>query len=403
MSEGRTRVKTKKLYYQDPYIQTFTAQIVEQNQDEKGHYVVLDKTAFYPTGGGQPHDTGQLNGVQVVDVEEVEEEVRHYIEETLDVKECTGEINWKRRFDHMQQHAGQHIVTAAFEEMFGYKTVSFHLGKEMCAIDLDIPTLTEEEAKQVEERANEVILENHPIETRWVTEEELRDLPLRKALAVSENIRLVVIPNFDYNGCGGTHPNSTGQVSAITILHWEKQKKQTRVYFICGNRVRQQLHEKHEVIQRLNSLFSAPQEQLEVASTRVFEQQKALEKEIAELKSELLQVELEKAIEQSIDWSGHRLVKQIYQQRPMQELQQLAKSITQKSDNVVVFLISETEEKLQVVCARSEDVSLNMKEFMKSILPLINGKGGGSETMAQGGGEKLLSPEALLESMLLKG
>ncbi len=225
-------MSTEKLFYQDSYMRAFTARVLKAERDEQGHfYVVLDRTAFYPTGGGQPHDTGTLNSVHVYDVEEIGGEVRHYIEDPVDVHhEIAGEIDWERRFDHMQQHAGQHILSAAFAEMVGYQTVSFHLGQQICSIDLDAVDLTDEEIMQVENKANDIILENRPVETRWVSAEELSQYPLRKEVSVSDNIRLVIIPDFDYNGCGGTHPNSTGQVSALKMLHWEKQKKKVRVY-----------------------------------------------------------------------------------------------------------------------------------------------------------------------------
>ena len=234
---------TEKLYYQNQSMRAFRSKLKRMDQDEKGRiYAVLEKTAFYPTGGGQPHDTGTINGVYVYDVEEAEGEIRHFIEERLEVdSECVGELDWERRFDHMQQHAGQHILSAAFEQVCGYQTVSFHLGKETCTIDLHTGALREEVAFQAEQLANQLILENRPIEAKWVTQEELSQYSLRKDLSVSENIRLVIIPDFDYNGCGGTHPESTGKVSSIKILHWEKQKGHARLHFVCGNRVMKNL------------------------------------------------------------------------------------------------------------------------------------------------------------------
>jgi alanyl-tRNA synthetase len=393
-------VVTEKLYYQDPYIQSFSNKILKSEQDERGRfYVVLEKTAFYPTGGGQPHDTGTINHVRVYDVEEVEEEIRHYVDSPLIVKECFGEINWERRFDHMQQHAGQHILSAAFEEVFGYKTISFHLGYDTCTIDLEVPTLAEEEAQRAEERANSIVLENRPIETRWVTEDEVQQYPLRKALSVTGDIRLVIIPEFDYNGCGGTHPKATGQVSSIKILHWEKQKKNIRLHFVCGNRVLKQLHEKHRVIQSLNATLNAPQDDLEAAAKRVLEQQKNLEKTIDEYKKELLQFENDKLLLQAIKNNHYSLIKKIYSGRSMAELQQLARSITVDTERMIVFLVNENNNKLQLVCGRSKDININMREFIKDILSEINGKGGGTETLAQGGGERLLSTDALVEKM----
>ncbi|WP_047985995.1 serine-tRNA(Ala) deacylase AlaX [Ornithinibacillus californiensis] len=393
---------TEKLYYQDQYLGRFTANVLHSGKDEAGQfYVVLDQTAFYPTGGGQPHDTGTLNNVQVFNVEEIDGEIRHYLSEEIDAsKECVGEINWDRRMDHMQQHAGQHILTAAFEEEFGIKTVSFHLGKEICSIDLATDQLSEERAIEVEKIANLIIIENRPIETRWVTEEELANYKLRKELAVSENIRLVIIPDFDYNGCGGTHPKSTGQVGSIEILHWEKQKSHIRLYFVCGRRVRQQLHEKHLVIQKLTTLLSAPQEQLEDTTKRLLEQTKDLEKTIFELKNQIIEYEANSYIEKVLHLDGNYLIKDKFHNRSITEIQQLAKYITARTNRGIVLFVNETEEKLQLVCARGSDVSLSMNHLVKSILPTINGKGGGSDSIAQGGGDKLVPAEELLEMLV---
>ncbi|RXT07192.1 DHHA1 domain-containing protein [Ammoniphilus sp. CFH 90114] len=392
---------TEKLYYEDPYIRSFTSQLIRQDQDEKGRcYVVLEQTAFYPTGGGQPYDTGHLHDVAVYDVEEVEGEIRHFIERPLEVhNELTGVIHWDRRFDHMQQHAGQHILSAAFEQEYGYSTVSFHLGKETCTIDLPIADLRHDEAKEVEALANRIILENRPIEAKWVTKEELSQYSLRKDLSVSENIRLVIIPNFDYNGCGGTHPDSTGKVGSLKILHWEKQKKNIRIHFVCGDRVLKHLHEKHQVIQSLTSVLNAPQEQLKEAALRVLQQTKDLEKMLNDLKAELMGYEADEFLDQAEIHPHHQVVKASFIGRPIFELQQLAKTITMKSDKVLVVFINEDENRLQLICARGRDLQTNMNQLVKGVLPLINGKGGGNDTFAQGGGEKTISVERLMQEL----
>jgi alanyl-tRNA synthetase len=399
MKGGPRNMHTEKLYYQDQYLGRFTASILKSSQDENGrYYVVLNQTAFYPTGGGQPHDTGTLDGKEVYDVEEVDGELRHFTSEPIALKEaCVGEINWERRMDHMQQHAGQHILSAAFEEEFGYKTVSFHLGQELCSIDLEVGEITDEEANEAERIANLIVLENRPIETKWVQEEEIHQYKLRKKLAVTENIRLVIIPDFDYNGCGGTHPKSTGQVGSIEILHWEKQKKNTRVYFVCGDRVRKQLHEKHSVLQKLTSLLSAPQEQLEEAASRVLQQVKDLEKTIVEFNGKLIDYEAADQLNKGENFEGYQLIKSSFVNRTMLELQQLAKAIAGKSDTVIALLVNETDDNIQIVCSRGKNVTVNMNQLIKKVLPNMNGKGGGNESVAQGGGEKLVSSEQVLD------
>ncbi|MUK87916.1 alanyl-tRNA editing protein [Ornithinibacillus sp. L9] len=395
-------MNSEKLYYQDQYITSFTANVLKSEIDDQGrYYVVLDQTAFYPTGGGQPHDLGMLNDINVYGVEEIEGEIRHFTEEPIEIDTmCTGEIEWERRFDHMQQHAGQHILSAAFVEEFDYKTASFHLGKEICSIDLDVANLSEGEATRVENLANDMILDNRPIETKWVTEEELSNYKLRKELSVSENIRLVIIPEFDYNGCGGTHPSTTGQVSAIKVLHWEKQKKKTRVYFVCGKRVMKQLSEKHQVIQGLTSLLSAPQENLEKAANQVLQQSKQYEKEITDLKMHLIKYEAKALLEQAQLINGQKMVQAVFQNRPVPELQHLAKVIVANTNDTVVLFVNENVQKLQMVCAKGSDLSLSMNQLVKQVLPIINGKGGGTDSIAQGGGDKLVSAEGLMEKLV---
>ncbi|WP_342599518.1 DHHA1 domain-containing protein [Psychrobacillus sp. FSL H8-0483] len=385
---------TNKLYYKDAYLQSFSAKIVDQKQN----YVVLSDTAFYPTGGGQPHDFGHLNGVAVTNVEVVDGEIRHFLVEALpeNTFEVEGIIDWKRRFDHMQQHTGQHILTAAFDNLFGFKTVSFHLGKDTATIDLDISAVSEQQLKEVELHANQIILENHPIETKWVTEKELDQFALRKTTTVKEDIRLVIIPEFDYNACGGTHPKETGQVGLIKILQTEKQKHLTRVEFVCGERVITHLHRKQQVILDLISTLSSPEEKLGEAVRTLLENGKSTDKQVSELKEVLLKYEAKELIEKE----QGSIITSAFQNRSIQELQRLAKILVAESPETLCLLVSENDGRIQIVAAKGNSVKQSMKELITSLLPLFNGKGGGNDTMAQGGGEALLSSEQLLTKSL---
>ncbi|GLB60925.1 alanyl-tRNA editing protein [Cytobacillus sp. NCCP-133] len=384
-------------------MRSFKTEMLKQETDERNRvFAVLKKTAFYPAGGGQPHDLGTLNGLKVVDVEEVEGEIRHYLEKELEAHgpEISGEIDWGRRFDHMQQHAGQHILSAAFEELFGYKTVSFHIGKEALTIDLEISELPERHAEEAEGLANAIILENRPIETRWVAAEEAARFPLRKQLAVSDAIRLVIIPEFDYNGCGGTHPSSTGQVAGIKILDWERQKKKVRVQFICGSRVLKQLQQKHRFTKELSQLLNAPEQDLYIAGKRLIDNGKELEKELDAAKDALLFYEAkEMASSPAIAESG-KVISGVYQERSIQELQKLARLISSQTEDAAIILINEMENKLQFVCARGSLSEINMKDLSAELLKAINGKGGGNPQFAQGGGDKRMSGEELMQQAL---
>ncbi|MER2039244.1 MAG: DHHA1 domain-containing protein [Solibacillus sp.] len=384
----------KLLYYVDAMQKEFTANVVKTGKEADRSYIVLDNTAFYPTGGGQPHDTGWINTIEIIDVEKVEDEIRHYSHEDVEniSGEITGKLNWTRRFDHMQQHAGQHILTAAFVELFNIPTVSFHLGTDLVTIDLDVADVTEEQLQAVENRANDIILENRTIETKWVTKDELAQYNLRKDVKVEEDIRLVIIPDFDYNGCGGTHPTSTGQVGLLKILATEKIKQQIRIHFICGNRVRKQLAMRKQVLTDVARQLSVPEENAAEALRKFAQTAKATEKSLAELQDELLIFEAKELAKQSIPIA-------YFTNRSIQQLQKLARFITQENPAAIALLVADNGEKLQFVAARGSEQTQSMKAISTAVLPLINGKGGGNDALVQGGGEKVVSAEQLLRSM----
>ena len=384
------------LYYQDAMISEFHANIVKTGSDENGNYIVLDNTAFYPTGGGQPHDTGWIHDIEISNVEKVEDEIRHYTTSSIPgiFGEIFAKLNWARRFDHMQQHTGQHILTAAFVELFEFATTSFHLGTELVTIDLNVGDITEEQLAAAEKRANEIILENRPIETKWVTEDELENYNLRKDVSVDEDIRLVIIPDYDYNGCGGTHPTSTGQVGLLKILATEKMKQQIRVHFVCGQRVLDQLAMRKSVLSDVARQLSAPEEQAAEAMRKFAAATKQTEKSLKDAQDALLQFEAK-------ELSGENIAARIFENRSIQDLQKLARFITEQNEQAIALLVAAHEDKLQFVAARGKAQTTSMKAVASAVLPMINGKGGGNDALVQGGGEKSLAAEALLEAMKL--
>lgn len=383
------------LYYQDSMMKQFEATIVSTGEQDGRPYIVLSNTAFYPTGGGQPHDTGTIAHYEVIDVEKVDGEIRHYIAgdslpALVGTVQC--ELNWARRFDHMQQHAGQHILTAAFVELFDLPTVSFHLGSELVAIDLQISSVTDEQLAAAEARANEIILENRPIETKWVTKDELANYHLRKDLTVDEDIRLVIIPDYDYNGCGGTHPTSTGQVSAIKIMEIEKMKQNIRVHFVCGQRVLQQLHMRKQVLSDVARQLSAPEADAANALRKVLAAAKATDKALVDAQNELLQFEASAL-------ATSDLVAVAFDNRSIQTLQKLGRAIVEQNPKAIVLFAANNDDKLQFIAARGANVATSMKQVAQAVLPAINGKGGGSDAQVQGGGDNTMSAQKLLEQM----
>ena len=389
---------TKKLYYEDPYLLDFESMVNKMDQDERGSYVVLEETAFYPTGGGQPHDKGTLNGVCVYDVEEVQDEVRHYIEEQLpeDTLQVIGRVDKKRRIDHMQQHCGQHIISAVFDDQFSIPTTSFPLGKDSVTIDLDTDHLTEKRLQQAEERVNHLIFQNEPVETKWMSVEEAQASPLRKSLAVDGDIRLVIIPGIDYNGCGGTHPRSTGEVMAVKLLGWTKNKQQVRLEFVCGYRLLNSLQEKHRILSELKQLIPRPEQQLAEEVNQLFKDSKEKDKRLAELEEHLLQYEASEIISEA---ENAQVIAHVFKDRQFKTLQSLGKAITEKAPNSYLILISEQQEQLQFVLARGAEVDRNMNEIAKETMPLIEGKGGGKPEFVQGGGPRLLDGAEFAEQI----
>ncbi|NGQ96241.1 alanyl-tRNA editing protein [Brevibacillus sp. SYP-B805] len=397
-----------RLYYTDPYIQTFEANVIYQGSEEDGTpYIVLDRTAFYPTGGGQPCDTGTLNGIEVIQVEEVDSTVRHRLSRPFPPGTTTaaGSIDWQRRFDHMQQHAGQHILSAAFAELFDAQTVGFHLGRERVTIDLAVEEVTEEMAVQAVELANRIVFENRPIIARFVDPVELARLPLRKPPAVTENIRIVTIEGFDYNPCGGTHPKQTGEIGPIQILDWERMKGNVRVAFICGGRTARELWHKHRVLKQLGRLLSSSEAELPDAVARLQLERKETERALQEANQKLLEAEARERMREAETIGGLRLAAVALAERPLPDMQKLAQRMVALDPTAIALLVS-SGPKTQLVFARGEAVSLPMNELLREALPLIDGKGGGNPAMAQGGGTGGPSPEDLLtqikESLLTR-
>ena len=376
-----------KLYYQDAYIEHFSSRVKEQHHDLEGNwYVTLEQTAFYPTGGGQPHDIGFINEELVTNVEEIDGEIRHYIQNPVFTNqvEIDGKIDWVRRYDFMQQHAGQHVLTAAFVELFDIQTTSFHLGEETVTIDLNCSEIDEDQLLLAEDLSNRIIMENRPIETKWVTKEQLEKYPLRKKVKVDQDIRLVIIPEFDYNGCGGTHPRNTAEIAMLKILKVEKQNGQIRIHFVCGNRIRKQLHKKQKAVLEMIHLLSSTEEKLGDTVKVLLNQKKVLEKQLVEKQQLLIEFESRELIESQQQYFP--LIHAHYHNRSIQDLQKLAQLVVAESTSVIVLLIARNEQRLQVVLGRGQNLNVNLKEVISEILTLINGKGGGSESFVQGGG-----------------
>jgi alanyl-tRNA synthetase len=385
---------TTKLYYENSELRRIDANVIRSDKDERGYYSVLDQTCFYPEGGGQPADTGFINQVKVEDVQTIEGEIRHYSDQPLPLGPISAELDWERRWDHMQQHAGQHVLSAIFDDYYGMKTSSFHLGTERVSIDLDAPEITKAQWLAVEKKVNEVIQRHLPIQTTWVTTEEVSSLKLRKPPAVDGPIRLVVIDGVDTNACGGTHPLNTADISLIKLISMEKSKGGTRVYFLCGNRAFQYYQHLIETTDGLVRQLNAPVSELETAALALTQEKAASEKAIKELRAKLLEAE---AATLSPDLETGAIEK-VFEDRPIKEIQQLARFAIANYPKAVLLFLSVQQEEVRFVCARGADRTEDMRIPLKELLAMTNGKGGGNAQFGQGGGTSSLSVDSFFES-----
>ncbi|MFD3445655.1 DHHA1 domain-containing protein [Microbacteriaceae bacterium 4G12] len=390
-----------KLYYKDSYIHTFTSHTLKQEKDENGQlYIVLEETAFYPTGGGQPYDLGTINGIDVVKVEEINGEIRHYITEELTEHEVTGQLDWSRRFDHMQQHTGQHILSAAFIERFNIPTVAFHLGREIVTIDLATPQLSEEVATEAEQLANQIVFENRPITIRWVDEQEAATLPLRKEPTVRDHIRVVIIEDFDYNGCGGTHPKRTGEVGTIQILGWERHKGNIRLTFVCGWRAIARMKRNQDLVQHVAKQLHSKEDEIPNKVQQLLSSQKESEKALQIANEKLLFIEASKYVKEAKQTQFGKQIMANFMDRSIQEIAMLSSVITEQNEDVIVCFVTKNNENLQCICACGHAIEQNMNALLKAALPLIEGKGGGNQKSARGGGKALVSSEEFLAHLI---
>ncbi|HHY2676185.1 alanyl-tRNA editing protein [Bacillus toyonensis] len=391
----------QKLYYIDAYTKDFTTKIIKQDYDKEDNlYVVLNETAFYPTGGGQPYDTGTLNGTLVTNVEEVNGEIRHFIAEQLETAEVEGKINWERRFDHMQQHAAQHILSAAFWDHFNIPTIGFHLGKETVTIDLETENLPAETIEKAVQIANNIVFENHPIRIQWMNLEEAKTLPLRKEPTLTENIRVVIIENFDYNGCGGTHPRRTGEVGLIQVLNWERNKGGIRLTFIAGWRTLKLTGQQQQIMKDVSKQLNSSETDIPAKVAQLLISQKENEKAIQTMNEKLLFAEANELLQQPAEIHAGFLISKVFTNRSMQEVAKLSAIITEQQEHAITYFIIENDDKLQCILACGKTVTLDMNALLKDALPAIEGKGGGNKKSARGGGKAIMSGDEFLHQLI---
>ena len=376
---------TERLYYHDSSLLRFTGTVVESGTLDGRAFAVLDRTAFYPTSGGQPFDRGHLGGHEVVEVLDREDDgaVLHFISDAVPVGAVVdGEIDAERRLDHMQQHTGQHVLSAAFIRTANVPTVSFHLGVEVSTIDLAGDVEAAAIAK-AEDEANRVVFADRDVVVRFVSAAEAAVLPLRKEPSRTGTLRLVEVPDFDLSACGGTHVSRTGAIGNIAVFAWERYKGGTRVSFVCGGRAVRAFRELRDASTATSRLLSVQSGELPEAVARLQADARDVRLQARALGEQLARVEASALRSSAVDLNGHRIVARVLD-KDQAGLRQLAQEAA--ADGGPAILLVSTARPASLVVSRGADSGIDAGAVLKAIVARFGGKGGGRPELAQGGG-----------------
>jgi alanyl-tRNA synthetase len=395
---------TERLYYADSHLIEFSARVVDVTERVSGWAaVVLDRTAFYPTGGGQPSDTGTLNGSRVVEcIDDGENGVLHVVQglsPTIGTV-VKGRIDWPRRLDHIQQHTGQHILSQAFVALFKAPTRSFRVLDQSCEIDVDLTNPTTDLIERAVELANNVIWEDRQITTRNVTSEEASLLPLRKDPARDGELRLIEIAGFDLTPCGGTHAFRTGEVGMIAVRSWERAKGLTRIEFVAGVRALADYRRANRSAREIAAMFSTGRDDAPHLAAHMMEENKDLHRRVRALEEIAAEVEAKRLFIESVpNAQGIRVIVKIFDGSDAEVLKKLAHALMANA-HTIALLASRDKDTVRLVFARSPDTSANMNELMRTACALLDGRGGGKPEMAQGGGKNVDKLDETLNAVL---
>lgn len=384
---------TERLYYSDSHLIEFEARVVDVTDRVSGWAaVVLDRTAFYPTGGGQPSDTGTLNGSRVVEcIDDGDKGVLHVVQGAAPVRDAIvrGRVDWARRLDHIQQHTGQHILSQSLVKLFNAPTRSFRVMDVSCEIDIELDNPTTEIIERAVELANNVIWEDRAITVMNVTPEQAAELPLRKESAREGELRLIEIEGFDLTPCGGTHANRTGEVGMIAVRSWERAKGLTRIEFVAGMRALADYRRANKSAREIAAMFSTGRDDAPQLAAQLVEENKELHRRVRMLEEAAAGFEAEKLLSSAQTSSdGTRVVTHAFEGRDVEFLKKLARALIANSQ-MIVLLGSHDKDTARLVFARSSDVLADMSDLMRDACTLLDGRGGGKPEMAQGGGKNV--------------
>lgn len=389
---------TTRRYYDDSYTWQFDTNVAEVLDDGSMHAVVLDESYFYPTSGGQPHDLGKLGVANVVDVgiRASDRALVHTLSAPIKVGPVAATIDGVRRFDHMQQHTGQHILSQAFIRVANAATISFHLGTDTISIDVDAAALSDAAIADAAGVANQLVSANVPVRAWFPAESELATLALRKMPDVDGPVRVVAIGDFDFSACGGTHVARSGEVGLLSILRTERMKRGTRIEFLSGHRARADYARKHAIVQELSAALTCAPAELRDAVARLSNTVAESRRALAVYRERDLDEEAALLGNAATQHGALRVVRHAWPARPIDEVKGLAHRLTREPNVVVLFGVAGT--RTQLLFARSEDITLDLKPIFDRVLTALGGgKGGGSRVLTGSAGP---ADEAAIDAAL---
>ena len=394
---------TTRLYYEDAYLTKCKAKIIEI-QERKGKFgVVLDKTCFYPEGGGQPGDIGTLNHMQVEDTQLEAHKIYHIIDKSIPIGTSVElELNWEHRYELMQAHTGQHLLSACFWELMQGETFSVHLGKNSFSIDIKLPNISWQDVARLEAKANQMIFLNKPVQIHWhETVEELSKYPFRRLPKKKGEggYRIVIIKDLDYSACGGTHVKTTGELGLLKISKWMKIKDGIRVEYVCGSRSLADYQQKSLILRHSLEKFHCSEEELLPLIEKTHADLSHYRDQTNDLTKKLMIYEVPELIAQAQQIEDSYLIIQQFSNRTMGDLRELETKIIKNKKAIVIFTnLTEETNKLQLLFGRSPEFSqkdLNMGTLLRETAKILEGKGGGKPEFAQGGGKPANLAQAL--------
>jgi alanyl-tRNA synthetase len=384
------RQDVDRLFYKDQYIREFTADVSDIKEKDGAYHIVLDKTAFFPGGGGQFCDLGTIDNLEVIDVYEENGVIFHVTKQKLiRLNDLTCSIDWERRQDGMHQHLAQHVLSGCFFKLFNANTLSFHLGHDVSTVDIN-GHFDENQIRIALQYANKVIAENIEVQCFVPQESKLAVLTLRRDLPkTNEEIRVVKIGDLDINACCGVHPKSTQELRMIKINKWEKHKAATRIEFLSGNRAIEASLKSHELLAEICRHLSSNEVDAIKCIKNLNQQLKFSLDENKRISDELACYEIKALLETAENIGNYSVIRHIYETENVKYINKLVSKVVENPNTIALMAVNNGE-KATLIFAKSKDIKdVNMKDLLKSTLPLIEGSGGGSEFLAQGSGKSL--------------